>query len=119
MTLPQGAFPGSGGSDTSGSHPARGVQAICESSRRTGRPERHTRAVCSVLGCGSAYRRSCDGEAGSWTTPLRDGLHHMAPGHRLAVELSDQTGCVSGFNQTKPDGIEVTRSKSQNYREAV
>jgi hypothetical protein len=43
----------------------------------------------------------------------------MAPAHRPAVELSDQTGCFLRFKQSKPNGIGETRSKSQNYREAV
>jgi hypothetical protein len=50
---------------------------------------------------------------------LRDGQRHMAPAHRPAVELSDQTGCVLRFKQSKPNEFRETRSKSQNYREAV
>jgi hypothetical protein len=50
-----------------------------------------------VSGCGSAYRRSSDGEAGSWTTPLRNGQRHMAPVHRLAIEFSDQRAAARDF----------------------
>jgi hypothetical protein len=50
---------------------------------------------------------------------LRDGQRHMAQAHRLAVELSDQTGRVPRSKQSKPNRIGETKSKSQNYREAV
>jgi hypothetical protein len=43
-----------------------------------------------VRGYGSAYPRSCGGEVGSLATPLRNEQRHVAPPHRLAVELSGQ-----------------------------
>lgn len=39
---------------------------------------------------GSACPRSYGGEVGSLPTPLRNEQRHMAPPHRLAVELSGQ-----------------------------
>ena len=53
-----------------------------------GKPARRKLAVCAARGYGSAYPQSCGGEAGSLATPLRNGQRHMAPPHRLAVELS-------------------------------
>jgi hypothetical protein len=49
-----------------------------------------------VSSCKFACLRSCDGEAGSSTTPLRDEPRHVTPGHRLAIELSDQSKVANG-----------------------
>jgi hypothetical protein len=50
---------------------------------------------------------------------LRDGQRHMAPPHRLAVELSDQMESISQIKQTRPRSVKETIQGSQNYREAV
>src|SRR5271168_2027965 len=82
--------PPSVGSARCGSQRGRADRATYENSRRSGQPARHTHVACSASGSESACLRSFDGEAGSWTTPLRDEQRHMAPRHRLAIELSDQ-----------------------------
>jgi hypothetical protein len=41
---------------------------------------------------------------------------HMAPAHRLATELSDQTGHIFSVSQTQPSGTKQTRPRSQNRR---
>src|SRR6202030_3297287 len=86
-----GVFPVPDGSDTFGSQRDREDPAIYENGRGSERPARHKNVACSASGCEFACLRSFDGEAGSWTTPLRDEPRHMAPRHRLAIELSDQS----------------------------
>ena len=44
---------------------ARDVQAICENTDQTGRLARHTHVAYAPTGCGFAYPRSTDDEAGS------------------------------------------------------
>ena len=79
---------------------AQDVQAIYENTGQTGRLARHTHVAYAPKGCGFAYPRSTDDEAGSWTTPVQDGQRHMAPPHRLAIELSGQgTGRVGCHQQ--------------------
>src|ERR1700722_2429286 len=46
--------------------------------------------------CEFAWLRSCDGEAGSWTTLLRDELRHVTSGHLLTIESSDQSKVANG-----------------------
>src|SRR5208282_5282221 len=77
---------------TSGSQPARDVPAICENGGRTARSVRYRHVACALSGYGFACPRSCDGEAGSSTTPLRDEQHHMAPPHGLAAGLLGEGG---------------------------
>src|ERR1700722_17940898 len=102
----------------SGSRAGRDVRAIYENTAQTGRLARHTHVAYAPKGCGFAYPRSCDDEAGSWTTPVRNGQRHMAPPQRLAIELSGQgSGRSIAANGQSHD--EKTQSKSQNYREAV
>ena len=49
---------------------------------------------------------------------MRDELRHMAPRHRLAIELSDQSKDTNAqFKQTVMN--RMLKSKSQNYRVAV
>jgi len=100
---------------------------FAKNGERTGRYVLHRHVARAVSGCGSAYPRSCDGEAGSSTTPLQDEQRHMAPSHRLVVGLSDR-GEAGGrfqrnvshrqkaaqFGELPPSGlVQTTLSDSQ------
>src|ERR1039458_7902962 len=103
-----------------GSRPARDVPAICENGGRTERPVRRRHVACAASGCGFACPRSCDGEAGSSTTPLRDEQRHMAPLHRLAVGLPDQRGWyAAAIRSTWPIRNYVDRVKGLPRRGLV
>ena len=70
------------------------------------------RVAYAPKGYGFAYLRSTDGEAGSWTTPVRDGQRHMAPPHRLAIELSGQ----DTWRRLPPTDPLIAKRRSSNHR---